>query len=211
MHRADAALTEHLRRRCATVHTTTEPSHSALGRFTRAHADRIRGRALACLVAADRYHHLHTEIQPHLAAGDIVVCDRYLASTLVLQRLDDVPEPFLLALNTDIRLPDLAVLLTAPPEVIATRLARRGAHHRFEEDSDTPGREIALYRDAARTLERLSVQVLILDTSTLTPTETAARIAATMASRDTSVGRHNGPDEHTVTPCPQQPPSSTPT
>ncbi|WP_030662594.1 dTMP kinase [Streptomyces rimosus] len=178
-----AALTEHLCRRGEKVHATTEPSHSTLGQFTRAHVDQIHGRALACLVAADRYHHLHTEIQPRLAAGDTVVCDRYLASTLVLQRLDDVPEPFLLALNADIRLPDLAVLLTAAPETIATRLACRGAHHRFEEDPDMPGREIALYRDAARTFERLSVHVLVLDISTLTPTETAARIAFTMASR----------------------------
>ncbi|MEU7259737.1 hypothetical protein AB0B21_28580 [Streptomyces rimosus] len=37
-------------------------------------AERLRGRALAGLVAADRYHHLRTEIQARLDAGGTVVC-----------------------------------------------------------------------------------------------------------------------------------------
>ncbi|KOT62932.1 MULTISPECIES: dTMP kinase [Streptomyces] len=204
-----AALTAHLRERGETVHATTEPSHSALGQFTRAHADHIRGRALACLVAADRYHHLGTEIQPRLAAGATVVCDRYLASTLVVQRLDDVPEPFLLALNADIRLPDLAVILTAAPDTIAGRLARRGAHHRFEKDPEVPAREVALYRSATATLERLGVRVLTIDTSVLTPQEAAARIASALAPPAASVEATTTAPTSTVTSCPQQPPSST--
>jgi len=43
------------------------------------------GATLACLFAADRYHHLDTEIRPHRDAGRIVLCDRYLASGLVVQ------------------------------------------------------------------------------------------------------------------------------
>ncbi|MFE7114715.1 dTMP kinase [Streptomyces sp. NPDC057654] len=204
-----AALTAHLRSNGASVHSTTEPSSSALGQFTRAHADHIHGRALACLVAADRYHHLHTEIQPHLAAGDTVVCDRYLASTLVIQRLDDVPEPFLLALNADIQLPDLAVLLTAAPATIAARLARRGAHHRFERHPDVPAGEIALYRTAAATLERLGVTVLTIDTSALTPEEASLRIVSALAPPAASVEATTTAPTSTVKPCPQQPPSST--
>ncbi|HET9081520.1 MAG TPA: hypothetical protein VFO01_13555 [Trebonia sp.] len=55
--------------------------------------------ALACLVAADRYHHLAAEIRPRLAAGH-VLCDRYLASTLVLQGRDGLPQSWLLALTS---------------------------------------------------------------------------------------------------------------
>ena len=56
----------------------------------RASTDIYRGMALACLVAGDRHHHLATEIRPHQQAGDVVICDRYLPSSLVLQRMDDV-------------------------------------------------------------------------------------------------------------------------
>jgi dTMP kinase len=54
----------------------------------RAGTDTYRGMALACLVAGDRHHHLATEILPALQAGKIVVCDRYLPSSLVLQVID---------------------------------------------------------------------------------------------------------------------------
>ena len=75
----------------------------------------VHGHALACLVAADRYHHLDTEIRPERPPGSIVICDRYLASTLVLQARDGLAGPWLLALNEGIDLPDLAVILSAGP------------------------------------------------------------------------------------------------
>lgn len=68
--------------------------------------------ARACLVAADRYHCLATEIRSALAAGKIVLCDRYVASSYVLQHLDGVPIEFIEALNADANRPDLAVILT---------------------------------------------------------------------------------------------------
>lgn len=37
------------------------------------------------LYIADRVEHVHTFIQPHLAAGRVVVCDRYFDATLVYQ------------------------------------------------------------------------------------------------------------------------------
>ncbi|GAB3120910.1 hypothetical protein GCM10027160_37640 [Streptomyces calidiresistens] len=171
-----ATLAGLLRERGESVHATAEPSARPIGRFTRANADHVHGHALACLVAADRYDHIRHELRPHLDLGDTVLCDRYLASTLVVQRLDDVPEPFLLNLNADITLPDLAVILTAEPAVITHRLRARGAHHRFEHDPDIPAREVDLYRQAARTLRSMGVAVLTLDTSTLTPLRAAERI-----------------------------------
>jgi dTMP kinase len=38
--------------------------------------------------AADRYAHLESEIAPALKAGKVVITDRYVQSSLVLQRLD---------------------------------------------------------------------------------------------------------------------------
>lgn len=185
-----AALVEYLRNRGDTVHATTEPSPSPLGQFTRNNADHLHGHALACLVAADRYEHIRTEIQPRLDAGDTIICDRYLASTLVVQRLDDVPELFLLSLNADIVLPDLAILLTADLNTITRRLTSRGAHHRFERHPDTLIREVELYEQAQQSLERLGVHVLTVDTSNTTPSETASRIGNVLPPLPDSVELH---------------------
>jgi Thymidylate kinase/Radical SAM superfamily len=59
------------------VHETTEPSRTPLGKLIRAGTDEYTGMALACLVAGDRHHHLAAEIRPALAAGQVVICDRY--------------------------------------------------------------------------------------------------------------------------------------
>lgn len=165
------------------VHTTAEPSTSTLGEFTRRHADHLRGRALACLVAADRYVHVEAELRPLRDAGALVLCERYLASSLVLHRLDGVPERFVLDCNADILMPDLTVILTASPTVIAERLAGRGARHRFHRDPSFPAREVALYGEAQRTLEARGVSTVVVESSNCGPEEVARRIAEVALQR----------------------------
>ncbi|MGH3672640.1 MAG: dTMP kinase, partial [Pseudonocardiaceae bacterium] len=109
-------LHQHLTQAGYTVHATAQPYHDQLGEIARHGTDTYTGHTLACLVAADRYHHLATEIRPQLAAGRIVLCDRYVASSYVLQRMDAVPIEFIEALNGAADVPDLAVILTAHPE-----------------------------------------------------------------------------------------------
>jgi hypothetical protein len=86
-----------------------------------------------------------------------VICDRYLASTLVLQARDGIAASYLLALNEGIDLPGLAVILTAEPEIITARLDRRGRHDRFEHDPAAASTETAMFRDVAATLVGLRV------------------------------------------------------
>ncbi|MFE6639600.1 dTMP kinase [Streptomyces tendae] len=160
-----------------TTQRTAEPPNTALGSFTRSHANEIHGLALACLVAAARYEHIDTVIRPALSAGRLVISDRYLPSTLVLQQLDGVPLDYLLELNRHAILPDLAVLLTASPALISARIAERGITHRFHLDPSAPGREVALYADAASYLMARGATVLLLDTSSATPSDVARRIA----------------------------------
>jgi dTMP kinase len=62
------------------VHVTAEPSTSAIGQLASELTPAVTGHALACLYAADRYHHVEAEIRPRLRDGDIVISDRYLAS-----------------------------------------------------------------------------------------------------------------------------------
>ncbi|WP_078946423.1 dTMP kinase [Streptomyces sp. NRRL B-3648] len=40
----------------------------------------------ACLIAAGRYLHVEQKIRPALPRGEIVVCDRYVASSLRSRR-----------------------------------------------------------------------------------------------------------------------------
>lgn len=185
-----AAVAAELNRRGQAAHITAEPSAGPIGVLARSMVNEVTGHALACLIAADRYHHLTTEIRPRLIAGQIVVCDRYLASTLVLQRRDGLPQPWLLALNEHIDLPGLAVILTAAPGTIASRLDRRGRHDRFEDDAAPPGTDHAMFGDAASILESRGVPVIRLDTSRLAPDEAAARIADAADGRCASLTGH---------------------
>ncbi|MGW2802456.1 dTMP kinase [Streptomyces sp. NPDC001269] len=133
--------------------------------------------ALACLVAAARYRHIETTIDPALHSGQLLISDRYVASTLVLQRLDGVPMDFLLLLNDYAPQPDLAVILTASPGTIADRIAQAGITHRFRSDPTAPTREVELYRNAANILEDLGSKVLVIDSTQIPPSEVASRIA----------------------------------
>lgn len=114
------------------VHVTAEPSNGPIGDLCRALTETVTGHALACLYAADRYHHIENEIRPFVEAGKIVVSDRYAPSSLVPQRFDGVDPTFLWQLNSKADRPDLAVILQADPEVIAERLNDRGPHNRFQ-------------------------------------------------------------------------------
>jgi dTMP kinase len=142
------------------------------------------------LVAADRYHHLDTEIRPKRAAGHVVVCDRYLASTLVLQARDGLTISWLLTLNEAVDLPDLAVILTASPQVITARLDQRGRHDRFEYDPVAAASETAMFQDAAATLAGLDVPVLQIDTTALSPQQAASQIAGALNAHCASLSDH---------------------
>src|SRR5437762_7736166 len=114
------------------IHVTAEPSTGPIGSLCRELTETITGRALACLYAADRYHHLETEIRSRLEQGYTVISDRYVPSALVMQRFDGIDPAFLWHLNAEADRPDLAVILEADPDVIAERLQARGAHNRFQ-------------------------------------------------------------------------------
>lgn len=170
-----------LQDRAIAVHSTVEPTHTPLGKHIRAATETYRGMALACLVAGDRHHHLTTEILPALRAGRVVVCDRYLPSSLVLQRLDGLGPEVIWQLNAGIYVPDVAVLLNAQHSVIAERLHTRGAHSRFERQPGSSRAESDLYHQAAAQLRAVDWPVLALDCTTRRP-ETIAMTIVTRCS-----------------------------
>jgi dTMP kinase len=158
------------------VHVTAEPSAGPIGKLAAALTATVTGNALACLYAADRYHHVETEIEPYLQAGHLVISDRYVASGLVVQRFDGVDPAFLWRLNEQAKRPDLAVILEADPDVIAERLEARGAHNRFQLTPDSSHTEVTYYRRAADTLTGAGVTVLRVECGSHPPEHAAALI-----------------------------------
>src|SRR3989338_9345917 len=86
---------------------TKEPTGSSLGDFLR-NAEELYGKEiLACIAAADRYFHIEKEITPALAAGRIFLSDRYVESSLVLQRLYGCSLEIILLIYSPVFGPDL--------------------------------------------------------------------------------------------------------
>lgn len=145
------------------VHVTAEPSTGPIGALCRELTETVTGHALACLYTADRYHHVETEIRPHLAAGRIVISDRYLPSGLVMQRFDGIDPTFLWQLNAQADRPDLAVILEADPKVISQRLHERGPRNRFQLSPGGSHAEVHFYRQATDRLIQAGFDVLRVD------------------------------------------------
>jgi dTMP kinase len=158
------------------VHATGEPSSSQMGHAIRFMQDELTGNALALACAADRMDHLNREIVPALARGDFVVCDRYVPSSLVLQRLDGLDVEAIWQLNHGVLKPDLTIYLEDEPNTIRERLALRPRPSRFEVGG-SPELELALYREARDFLAGHGWQPLVIDCRSRTPAQIAAQIA----------------------------------
>jgi dTMP kinase len=164
------------------VHRTTQPSPTPLGQLIRSGTDTLTGMALACLVAGDRHHQLATEIRPALADDKIVICDRYLPSSFVLQRMDGLDWDTICQLNQGADRPDLAVILNAAPPVIAARLATRGRHSRFERQPGSSQAESDLYHDTAARLTRAGWPAWVIDVTTRQAADAAKMVARRILS-----------------------------
>ena len=117
------------------AHATAEPSGGPVGQLIRAALkgeEPVGDGVLPLLFAADRTDHLEREILPRLAAGEIVVTDRYYASSLAYQSLVS-PLAEVARLNASFRAPDITVFLDLSPEACMERIEKRGAsRERFE-------------------------------------------------------------------------------
>lgn len=126
------------------VLTTREPSDGPVGTMIRqalagrlglpGGAGPLAPETLALLFAADRTDHLTARVLPALAAGQIVLCDRYVLSSLAYQGAT-LPMDWVEAVNACAVSPDLTLFVGVAPEVAARRRkARGGAAELFEAD-----------------------------------------------------------------------------
>jgi dTMP kinase len=135
-------LAEALEQRGVTVCLTCEPTPGPVGKLIRQALQHklvaengmsvreVAWSTMALLFAADRRDHLDSVVIPALVAGETVVCDRYVLSSLTYQSVTS-PEgaaalPWIRELNARAQRADLTLVLDVSDEVAAERRAARG-------------------------------------------------------------------------------------
>ncbi|GLZ16254.1 dTMP kinase [Actinomadura sp. NBRC 104425] len=170
-----AAVAQRLSAAGRDVHVTAEPSDTPLGRLVRSAEARLSGRALALAVAADRHAHVQREISPAVAEGRLVISDRYVPSSLVLQRLDGLALDEIWLYNADLPAPAATFYLQAPADLLQARLNERGRLSRLER-AGTPTRAIQLYAEAYEFLAARGWHQQRVDCGESTPDQVAGVI-----------------------------------
>ncbi|MCV2491747.1 dTMP kinase [Geodermatophilus sp. YIM 151500] len=139
-------------------------------------------RTEALLYAADRAQHVHDVLRPALDAGEVVITDRFVDSSLAYQgagRAMPLEEVRTLSRwATEGLRPDLTVLLDLPPEVGLARARGRAAADRMESES------LDFHQRVRRTFRALAEtdpdRYLVVD-ARQTPDEIAAEIRRRVA------------------------------
>jgi dTMP kinase len=157
-----ASLTSH----GVPVEPTCEPTGGPVGRLIRdilGKRETVEPATLARLFAADRAEHLEAPghgIRALLAAGRLVLCDRYLFSSLAYQSLD-VDFDVVHSLNEHFPLPEILIYIDTPVAVCAERRRSRETEELFEEiqvqERVARGyeRALELFSDSPMRIERL--------------------------------------------------------
>ena len=130
-----ALLAERLKREGREVLLTAEPTDGQYGSKARAllrEKSAPESKEIQELFALDRKEHIETVIKPALDAGKIVICDRYIPSTLVYGEVQNFGLEWLKSLNKNFIQPDCTFLLLPPFSVGAKRLERRKTRDLFE-------------------------------------------------------------------------------
>ncbi|MBL4819281.1 MAG: dTMP kinase [Deltaproteobacteria bacterium] len=165
------------------VYVTAEPSAGPVGKVIR---DYLQGRignferfpeSLALLFAADRLHHIATEIKPKLEAGIDVICDRYVLSSWVYQGLE-VTEDWVRRINQFAPLPDLTLVIDTPLIEAKQRRDLRGSVQEIFETQKIQENIRERYLDLAP-----SVHAVIVDGSGKSEEVTKRLLDAVVSSR----------------------------
>ncbi|NJL93993.1 MAG: dTMP kinase [Anaerolineae bacterium] len=132
-------LVEHLQGRGLPIFATREPGGTPIGDQIREVLHRLDNQQMhphaeVLLYAASRAQLVAQELRPRLARGEIVICDRYLDSTLAYQGYGhglapDLLKPILTFATQGLR-PDLTLFLAVSPEQALQRrkqAAQQGA------------------------------------------------------------------------------------
>jgi dTMP kinase len=151
-----------------TPHVATwEPTDGPIGTLIRsilAQEAKAHPRTIALLFAADRSEHLYAPgsgIEARARKGEVVICDRYLFSSLAYQSIECGLE-YVQGLNAGFPLPQCTIFLDTPVEVCQQRLVRRGRPELYDDRAF----QIKVRDTYLRSIERYSgtdMRVAMLD------------------------------------------------
>lgn len=131
-------------------------------------------------MTADRLDHVAGVINPALHAHTAVICDRYIASSMVLQPLDGVPAAYIDHLNAPgpTPRPRGGVIRRRPNSLVPGQPT--GSHGRFEPTSTNS----TAYQQVSTTLQQRGWNIHTIDTTAATITDSASHIVALIEDRD---------------------------
>lgn len=155
------------------VVSTREPGGTPLGSRLRAALldahEQVDPLAELLLYAADRAQHVRTLIRPALAAGRIVLSDRYTDSTVAYQGAGRGFDPALIEtviqIATDGLQPDLTLVFDLSVEDARRRMARREAKQPDRFDSESDAFQTRVREAFLRIAEREPQRVKIIDSN----------------------------------------------
>ena len=145
-----------------TVQTTREPGGTVIGQQIRnillnPEHEELQPESELLLYLADRIQHLQESILPEIAAGKIVLCDRFHDSTVAYQSygrgLDLISIESIVEHCIKPYAPDLTILLNISPETVAARLNRRQEH---AEKDRLDSESLSFFTRVAQGFEELS-------------------------------------------------------
>ena len=128
-------LRNHLMQKYKVV-LTKEPTDGLIGGILRSSLRsewKTDNQTLQMLFAADRSHHIATEIEPAMKEGKIVISDRYILSSIAYGMIG-MPMSFLTQINSTFRKPDITILLDTQPAVCLERIKKSRHHLELFED-----------------------------------------------------------------------------
>jgi len=153
-------ITEKLGSRSIRTIAVYTPTKSDIGQLARNGTYSFSAHTLSCLVAADRYDNDARTVRPALEKGIVVICDRYIPSSLVLDGFDGVESGFTWRLYQAITVPALSFVLLGDPNLCWQRANTRGKYSRFHAQDATK---------AAGEMERFRTVVTWLQDNTTYP------------------------------------------
>jgi dTMP kinase len=129
-------LAERLKQEGHDVVLTSEPTDGPVGKQIReflsnGEADPME---LQLLFTSDRAWHVKNVIEPALKAGNIVVCDRYIYSTIIYAEAQGLPSAELQNLNKNFIQPNVTILTLPPIEISLQRIKKRADKDIFERE-----------------------------------------------------------------------------
>lgn len=146
---------------------TQEPTDNHIGKLIRRmlREETIPSKSLANLFVADRADHLYgfhkNTVSEHLKREEIVICERYIFSSLAYQSLD-LPIEYIQELNKDFPLPEYLIFIDVASEMGDKRLNDRDYRDIFEKE-DTLSKVRANYLRIIPQYKELGVKIIFIE------------------------------------------------